>query len=105
MKIFKAVQRNLSILGFNAHESQQCNWKILAGVSLFVLIIFLNVLYITSLDDVVLMDYVEFFCMISALFEIGICWANIAMQQSKLFEIAESFETLVNGRNLFAFPF
>lgn len=73
------------------------------GILLFGLALLLSVAFISSIDDVILMDYVEFFSMTSALVEIGICSATIVIQQTKLFELIDRFEALINKSRLISY--
>lgn len=99
MKIFETIRNNLVTFGFNSHESHLFNGKIAIGILLFGLTLLSNVVFISSIDDVILMDYVNSFSLISTLAELGICSATIGLQQTELFELIERLEVPINRSN------
>lgn len=101
MKIFETVQKHLLLLGISPNErAHPFNWKIVMCFLMFGLSILLNVIFIFSGESIILMNYVEFFCVITGLIELGICLLAIVLQQMKLFEVIKTTEKLINESNL-----
>lgn len=74
------------------------------GILLFGLTILSMVVFFSLIDDVILMDYVQFFSVVSSLVEIGICSFTVVLQKTKQFELIGRVEALINTSNLFVGP-
>lgn len=97
MKIFETIQKHLAILGINPNESHlRHNWKISLGFFVFGLCIILNVIFIFSIENVTLMNYMEFFNVSTSLILVCHSMATIVLQRVELFEFIDSIEKLVN---------
>lgn len=97
LKILGTIQKHLAILGINPNESHlQHNWKILLGFFVFGSCIILNVVLIFSLENVTLMNYMEFFNVSTSLILVCHSLATIALQRDNLFGFMDGIERLVN---------
>lgn len=101
MRTFKIIKKELLMLGINPIELHPFNWKATMGFLLFGLSILTNVIFILTIENITLMDFAAFFCMITALAVVGISFAAIVLQQVKLFQVVGSTEKLINKRNSF----
>lgn len=101
MKIFETIEKNLMILGLNPNESKTFNWKITLGFILLSLgWIFSNVMLIFTMENITLMDYVNFSTIISSMIIMSIGLASIIIQQVKIFKIFENVQNLITESNL-----
>lgn len=99
MKIFQTFQKYALVLGINQHESNRLNWKITMGFLLLALGILSNVIRISSMENLILMDVVEFFFITSTLADLCFCLATIVWRQLRFFEIIESLDKLITESN------
>lgn len=100
MKIFVQIQKDLVFLGINPNESNRINWKTIMGILLFGLNLLSVFIFIFSIENDNLMDYVNGFCIFCAMCELCTCLLAIIWQKSKLFQVIGSFERLINHSKL-----
>lgn len=101
MKTFETIQKNLVLLGINPNAAHPFNWTITLDFIVFGLNILLFFLFILFGQNLILVNYVEFFCMASGFFEISVCLATITLQHIKLYQFIGIIEKLMNESNLF----
>lgn len=100
MKIFKIIQNKLALLGINPNGLDKFNWKITMGLISFGFSIFTNVVFIFTIENIILMDYVQFFCITSALVLMCFCTTNIVSQRINLFGVIKNLENITKKSNL-----
>lgn len=97
MKIFETIKKQLLFLGMDSSESQNpFNWKITMGFLMIGLGILLNGMLIFTLENITLMDSMNFLNIISSLMLATISLATIVLQQTKLFKSIATIEMLIN---------
>lgn len=96
MKIFGNIQHYLLMLGISPTESYSISWKIAMGFILFGLNILLNVMLSFSMENPVLMDYLNTFNRILTMVAMCISLAVVTSQKLKLFRVIKDIEKLVN---------
>lgn len=90
------------MVGINPKESNRFNWKIAMGFLLSSFNIFLFCIFIFSIEvNDNLLEFVNAFCSVSALVEMGICLAALVCHQMKLLEFIRTIESLINKSNSF----
>lgn len=104
MKIFKTVIRTLVMLGISPNESCRFNWRLSIGFLVLSFVTLGSVMLMFSIENLSLMNLVEFFIVIPTMLEFGLGLATIALQRMELFEIIASMENLTNKSNLCPYP-
>lgn len=99
MKIFVKIQGILAMAGIVPNQSNRFNWKIALEFLLFAFILLSSVVVIFTIENNNLTGYVIGLCTTSALIEMGVSFAAIVLQQTKLFEFIEITEELIHQSN------
>lgn len=101
MEIFQVLRKKLTILNISPTGSNSFNWKIAMCFLMLGYSIFSNIIFIRITENIVLLDYVKVFCIVTELTKMGLCLATIALRQMKLFEILGNIESLINKSKFF----
>lgn len=97
MKIFETIKKQLLFLDLDSSELQNpFNWKITMGFLMIGLGILLNGMLIFTLENITLMDSMNFLNIITSLMLATVSLATIVLQQTKLFKSIETIEMLIN---------
>lgn len=103
MEILVKIQKYLVLLGINPSDSNRFNWKIAINFLLLLLNLLSVVVFLFSVENDHLMDFVNGFCMFCGSSELCICSLTVVLQKTKVFQIIGSIEELINESELSSF--
>lgn len=98
MKIFEMIRKHLIVVGMESTQSTRLNsfnGRLSMSFLLFINYITSSALFLIYSANLII-EFMQCFCIISALIEIGFCFAAIAVQKQLLFNYIESMEKLIN---------
>lgn len=98
MKICQTTRAHLALLSIKPTQSTQIhpfNVKLYFGFLLFVLSIILCCLFVIFEANSFL-EYIQSFCMTTAVATVGLCFTAVVSQKSQLFKFIKSIEKIIN---------
>lgn len=105
MRIFQAIRRYLTMLNIEPGQSSRpfkFNGRLSLGFLLNFLGILLSAMFIKYSAEI-LMEFMQCFCIISALISLCLTFAAIVLQEHRLFNYIDSVEELINRRKCIFF--
>lgn len=102
MKICQRIRHHLTMLGIEPTKSSQTfplNPRLLFGFLLFNSAVLSTALYLVYLVNSIL-EYIQCFCILTALIEMSLCFTVIVLQKWRLFDYIECMERLINKSKL-----
>lgn len=95
MEIFITIQQILATLGIKATPTASFNGRLWLSFVLFAIAIVTSAVFLIYSAEVI-MEYMQCFCIISALIEIGLCFTMIVLQKIRLFNYIDCMQKLIN---------
>lgn len=99
MDSLEIVRMKLLVLGINSKRSHPINWQMSIGFFVLGSSTLSNVAFFFLAENIVLMDYVKVFCVITVLIQLLITLIAISLQQMKFIELIEVIEKIIKGSN------